>query len=124
MKNIIFTPYTGINNYTEISRDLHMVYENRDTQKFNKRQEKLHNIISSMGLVKVKMNDEKNYPHYYDGTAYYKNAKGKIYRVTLDGIYEALGNAQFKEITNTSSNTSKCVPSGMCHSWSLLGCPK
>lgn len=50
-------------------------------------------------LIKVKMEDEKNYPYFRDGTSYYIHpVTSKIYRFTADRVYEALGNGEFREI--------------------------
>ncbi len=92
-----------------------------------KNRRKLHNdIITKHKLILVEMNDETNYPYYFDGTQYYRHPEtNKIYRFTLGPIYEALGNDKFRQINDIDENKlSGCVPSGRCHSWSLLGCPK
>lgn len=34
---------------------------------------------------------------YYDGTRYYKNPNGIIYRITLSGIYLASGDKDIKD---------------------------
>lgn len=95
--------------------------------RFDKRQTRqfldIQKLIIKHNLIHVKMNDPTNYPYYLDGTRYYRHPKTqKIYRFTLDCIYEALGNDKYRKIDDIEDKS--CVPSGMCHSSSLLGCPK
>ncbi len=84
-----------------------------------KRQKSHNDLIIKHNLIHVKMNDPGNYPYYLDGTRYYRHPKTqKIYRFTCKDIYEALGNAQYRQIDDIKDKS--CVPSGMCHSYSLL----
>lgn len=88
--------------------------------------EQIEQFVKKHNLIKVEFNDETNYPYYFDLTSYHRHpTTNKFYRTSLNGIYEALGNAQFRRITNLEDLDDKktqCVPSGLCHSWSLLGC--
>lgn len=58
-------------------------------------------FIKKHKLINVKFNDDTNYPYYADWTCYYRQpTTNKIYRIAESGIYEALGNAQFRRIRN------------------------
>lgn len=61
------------------------------------RNTKTNEFIKEKKLEKVILN-EKEYPLYLDGTVYYKDPYGFIYRFTLNAIYLTKGNGNEKLI--------------------------
>ena len=51
--------------------------------------ERIHNYIRDNNLQEIPYGelDENLYPHYYDGTTYYRNNRNEIIRITLSEIY-------------------------------------
>ena len=63
--------------------------DSRSKTKMKNDRERIRNYIRDNNLQEIPYGelDEKLYPHYYDGTKYYRNNSNEILRITLTEIY-------------------------------------